>query len=69
MFLSLLLSQFLLSLPLLLQPFKQAAIIDRPDSILVEKPILVFAQRIQHLPLREATQPATVFPKKKGELK
>lgn len=63
MFLSFLLCRLLLSLPLLLQPFKQAAIVNRPDSILVEKPFLVFAQGIQYLPLREATHPAIILQK------
>jgi hypothetical protein len=34
----------------------------------VEKPILVFAHVVQHLPFREATQPAVVLPEK-NELK
>jgi hypothetical protein len=45
-----------------LHPFKQAAIIDSPDSVLVKKPVLVFAEGVQHLPLREASQPAIILP-------
>lgn len=56
-FLSFLLSR-LLRLHLLLQPFEQTTIVDCPYSVLVEKPLLVFAQVVQHLPLREATQPS-----------
>jgi len=56
-------SRVLIRLPLILQPFEQATIIDCPCSVLVEKPILIFAHVVQHLPFREATQPAVVLPK------
>ena len=56
MFLTFLLSR-LLKLPFLLQSFKQAAIIDCPDRVLVKEPLFVFAEGVEHLPLRETTQP------------
>jgi len=45
------------------QLFKQAAIVDSPDSVLVKKPFLIFAEGVEHLPLCETTKPAVIFPK------
>lgn len=53
----------LLSVPLAFQLFKQAAIVDSPDSVLVKKPFFIFAEGVEHLPLCETTQPAVNFPK------
>jgi len=55
MLLSFVLSRLLLRLPLVFQLFKQAAIVDSPDSVLVKKPFLIFAEGVEHLPLRETT--------------
>ena len=63
MLLSFLLSRLLLRLPLMFQLFKQTAIVDGPDSVLVKKPFLIFAEGVEHLPLCETTKPAVFFPK------